>query len=145
MGPLLEQVVILEEAVVAVAGVRDYQYLHRQGVLLHQIGDAGVRIDDDFVGEPLHALAVALLVGDEILAEGPVRIAHRQAGGRIRVEHLLGGDYLDLVGIGVEAVVIGMRRDRPVEILEQLEIPLGAGADVLVHADCFLNRPANTG
>ena len=77
-GELLEQIVALEERVVPVAGVRDHQRLHHEGVLLHQIGDAGAGIDDDLVGQALIALAVGLLVADEGLAVGPVRIAQRQ-------------------------------------------------------------------
>src|SRR5690606_29453847 len=45
VGPGAEQVVALEKAVVAVAGVGDDQGLHGDGVLFHQVGDAGVGID----------------------------------------------------------------------------------------------------
>ena len=50
IGPLLEQVVVLEEVVVAERGVRDHQRLHRRGVLLHDVADARIGIDDDLVG-----------------------------------------------------------------------------------------------
>ena len=40
VGPLLEQVVVLEEVVVAERRMRDHQRLHRRGVLLHDVGDA---------------------------------------------------------------------------------------------------------
>ena len=52
VGPLPEQVVALEEGVVAVARVRDDERLHRHRVLFHQVGDARDRVDDDLVGEP---------------------------------------------------------------------------------------------
>ena len=42
VGPGAKQVIALEEAVVAVAGVRDHQRLHADGVFFHQISDARV-------------------------------------------------------------------------------------------------------
>ena len=69
IGPGLEQVVVLEEGVVAVAGVGHYQCLHRHGVLLHQIGDAGIRVDDDLVGQPHLATFVVALGVNEAFAE----------------------------------------------------------------------------
>ena len=102
-SPLPEQMVALEEGIVTIAGMGDDQRLRRHRVLLHQVRDAGIGVDDDFVGEPLHAAPVGLLVADEFLAVRPVRIADRQSAGRIRVQHLLGRDDLDLVGIGIEA------------------------------------------
>ena len=122
-GPLPEQVIALEEGVVAIAGVRDDQRLRRHRVLLHQVGDAGIGIDDDFVGEALHAAPVGLLVADELLAVRPVRIAHRQSARRVGVQHLLGGDDLDLVRVGVEPVLGGDLRDRPVVAFEQVRSP----------------------
>jgi hypothetical protein len=107
VGPGAEQVVALEEGVVAVGGVRDHQRLHGHGVLFHEVGDAGAGVDDDLVGQPHLAALVALLGGKELLAVGPVVIAHRHADRGIGVHHLLGGDDLDLVGVGVEAVVGG--------------------------------------
>ncbi|MNH21391.1 hypothetical protein D3C79_811990 [compost metagenome] len=69
IGPGLEQVVVLEKRVVAVAGVSHHQGLHRHGVLFHQVGDAGIRVDDNFISQPhLAALVVALGV-DEAFAE----------------------------------------------------------------------------
>ena len=58
VGPLLEEIVVLEEMVVAEGGVGDHQGLHRHRVLLHAIADARIGIDDDLVGERLIALAV---------------------------------------------------------------------------------------
>ncbi len=99
-----KQVVALEEAVVAVAGVGDHQRLHRQRVLLHQVGDAGIGVDHDLVGQAHLAAAVGLLGRDELLAEGPVVVVDRHADRGVGVDHLLGGDHLDLVGVGVQAV-----------------------------------------
>jgi hypothetical protein len=50
VGPFLEQVVVLEEMVMAVSRMGDHEGLHRRRVLLHDIGDARVRVDDDLVG-----------------------------------------------------------------------------------------------
>jgi hypothetical protein len=58
LGKLTEQIVALEERVVAVRGVRNYERLHHEGVFLHQIGDARAGIDDDLVGEAGVALAI---------------------------------------------------------------------------------------
>ena len=41
IGPLLEQIVVLEEMVVAERRMRDHQRLHGRGVFLHQVGNAG--------------------------------------------------------------------------------------------------------
>ena len=51
VGPLLEQVIVLEKMVMAERGMRDHQRLHRHGVLFHDVTDAGVGIDHDLVGE----------------------------------------------------------------------------------------------
>ena len=53
----------------AEGGVRDDQRLHRHGVLLHVIADAGIGVDDDLVCERLIALAVERLIAREALAE----------------------------------------------------------------------------
>ena len=66
---LTKQVIALEKRVVPVAGMRNHQRLHHEGVFLHQISDAGTGIDHDLVGEPLITLAVRLFVADESLAE----------------------------------------------------------------------------
>ena len=102
VGPLLEQIVVLEEMVMAERRVRDHQRLHRHGVLLHDVADAGVGVDHDLIGEALHARAVHRLVAGEVLAERPVLVEQRHADRRIGVEHLLGADHLDLVRIDVE-------------------------------------------
>ena len=80
VGPLLEDVIVLEEVAVAVAGVREHKRLHRRGVFLHDVDDAGVGIDDDLVREALIALAIHRFVAGEMLAEAPVPIEERHAG-----------------------------------------------------------------
>jgi hypothetical protein len=126
VGPGAEQVVALEERVVPIAGMRDRQRLHRQGVLLHQVGDAGVGVDDDLIGQPHVAALVAALRGQEVLAVRPVVVAQRQAGRGIGVEHLLGRDDLDLVRIGVQPELGGNPGDALVVAPDQLEGPFRA-------------------
>ena len=109
IGPHLEQVVALEEAVVAVGRMGDHQGLHGHGVFFHQVGDAGIGVDDDLVGQAHVAAAVVLLGGDELLAVGPVAVDHRHAHRGIGVHHLLGRDDLELVGVGVEPVAPATR------------------------------------
>ena len=96
VGPGTEQVVALEERVVTVTGMRYHQCLHGHGVFFHEISDAGTRVDDDLVGQAHLTAPVTLLRGHELFAERPVMVAHRHAHRGIRVDHLLGGDHLDL-------------------------------------------------
>ena len=95
----------------AEARMRDHQRLHHHRILFHQIGDAGIGIVDDFVGETLPPLAVGLLVGDEFLAVRPMLIARRQADRRIGVQHLFGGDDFNLVRIRIQAELRGTLAD----------------------------------
>ena len=124
IGPHAEQVVALEEAVVAVGGMRDDQRLHRHRVLLHQVADAGVAVDDDLVGQAHVAALVVLLGGDELLAVAPVAVVHRHAHAGVGVHHLLGGDDLQLVRVGVQAEALGRVADDLVVLLDQLEGPV---------------------
>ena len=142
IGPLPEQVIALEERIVTVAGVRDDERLRRHRVLFHQVGDTGLGVDDDLVRESLHAAPVRLLVADELLAVRPVRIADRQTARCVGVEHLLGGDHLDLVRIGVELVLGGDFRDRAVVTLEQVEVPVGAVRDWRHCLGLIASQPA---
>jgi ABC-type uncharacterized transport system ATPase subunit len=93
-----EQVVALEEGVVAVGGMGDDQRLHGQRVFLHQVGDARVGVDHDLVGQAHLAALVAVFGRQEVLAEGPVVVIDRHADGRVGIHHLFGGDDLQLVG-----------------------------------------------
>ena len=124
VGPHAEQVVALEEAVVPVGRVRDHQRLHRQRVLLHQVADAGVGIDDDLVRQPHVAAPVLLLGRDELLAVAPVAVVDRHAHARVGVHHLLGGDDLELVRVGIQPVALRGGADDLVVALDQLEGPL---------------------
>ncbi len=108
--PLPEEIVVLEEMIVAEGGVRDHQRLQRHGVFLHQVGDAGVGVDDQLIGEPAAAFSIQIFLAQEVLAEGPVLVHQRHADGRVGVEHLLRRNHLDLVGIDVEAQIV--ERDR---------------------------------
>src|SRR6266487_3919880 len=55
--PQLEEIVVLEEMIVAEGGMRDDQRLHRRSVLLHEVGDAGRAVDHDLIGEALQTPA----------------------------------------------------------------------------------------
>ena len=125
--PLLEQVVVLEEVVVPEGRVGDDERLHHRRVLLHDVGDARVRVDDDLVGEAAQALAVARLVLGELLAEAPVLVEERHADARIGVEHLLRRDDLDLVPVGVELeLAVRDIGDRVVDSADHGEVPVAA-------------------
>ena len=73
VGPLLEQIVVLEEMVVAETGMRHDDGLHRHGIFLEQIRNAGIGIDHHLVGEALEAVLVERLLAGEQFAERPVR------------------------------------------------------------------------
>src|SRR6185437_13092327 len=61
----------------------------------------------------------------EALAEAPVAVHQRQADRGIGIEHLLGGDDLDLVGVDVEPEFAeGDLLDRLVHALQRGEIPV---------------------
>ena len=62
VGPLLEEIIVLEKMVMAEGGMGDDQRLHRRRIFLHEIGDAGRTVDDDFIGEAAQALAIERLV-----------------------------------------------------------------------------------
>ena len=158
VGPLLEQIVVLEEMVVAERGVGDHQRLHGRGVFLHQIGNAGRAVDHDLIGEAHESLAVGGLLMGEMLAERPVLVEQRHADRGIGVQHLLGGDDLDLVGIDVEPEF--GQRDLLAGIMDTLqgpEIPIRSleqppgGFGLVGHGavfSCFprrWNRSWNTG
>ncbi len=143
----------------AVGCMRDHQRLHHQAVFLHQVRDAGIGVDDDFIGQAHLAAAITLLRAQEMLAERPVVIRHRHADRRIGVHHLLGGNDFQLVRIGVEAEVPGYAAHFVMRLLDQFNGPfrlLGqpAGVDGFVcdvahvgcsHLGCFLNNSRNTG
>src|ERR1700743_3492378 len=74
VGPLFEEVVVLEKMIMAEGGVGDDERLHRRRILLHEVGDAGRGIDDDLISEAAQALAVERFVLAEMFAERPVPV-----------------------------------------------------------------------
>src|SRR5262249_46548219 len=105
---------------------------HGRRILLHEIGDAGRTVDDDLISKAAQAPAVESLVMGKMLAEGPVLVKERHADRGIDVEHLLGGDDLDLVGIDGEAQLVdGDLFAGIVNALERLEVPVGAFVEPL--------------
>src|SRR5215471_21543599 len=72
IGPLPKEIIVLEEMIVPERGMRNYQSLHRHGILFHDIADTRVRVDDDLVGKALQAPAVEGFVIRKPLAEAPM-------------------------------------------------------------------------
>ena len=86
---------------------------------------AGVGVDDNIVGQAHVTATVALFGGEKMLAVGPVVIAQRHADRSVGIHHLLGGDDLDLIGVGVQAVdLMGNPANLLVVLADQLEGPL---------------------
>ena len=66
----------------------------------------------------------------EALAEAPMPIHQRQADRGVGVEHLLGGDDLDLNRIDIEAEFVERDPlDRVVGLAQRREIPVGTGEE----------------
>ena len=101
-GPLFKQIIVFKKGIVAVTGMGNNQGLHGHGVIFHQIGYTRIRVDNNFVSKPLLPLFVGLAIGDKLLSVTPVWVAHGQPGIGIGIQHLLEGDYLDLVGKGIQ-------------------------------------------
>ena len=133
----------------AITGVGDHQSLHEHGVFFHEIGDAGIGIDDQLVSQPHLAPFVVFFDGQKLLAEGPVMVIDRQAATGISVHHLLGRDDLNLVGVGIEAKILGDAGDFRIKPFKQGKGPFGTGGDwfIVTHpADAFfLNNSRKTG
>src|SRR6516225_317272 len=130
VGPLPKQIIVLEKMIMAECGVSYDKRLHRHGIFFHDVANARIRVDDDFVSEPLQAAAVKRLMKGKTLTEAPMTVHQRQADRGVGVEHLLGSDHLDLDGIDVEAEVI--QRDplnRIIDLAQCGKIPVWAGVE----------------
>lgn len=124
--PLAKEIVVLEEVVMAESGMRGHQRLHRHGVFFHEIGDAGIGIDHQLIGKTAVALTVVMLLIGKALAEGPVLVHERHADRGIGVEHLFGGDDLQLVRVDAEAHFFERDLlDRVVSTRQRRKIPVG--------------------
>ena len=146
--PLPEQIVVLEEMIVAESRVRDDQRLHGHAVLFEQIGNARIGIDDNFVRKAGVAATVELLFARKQLAERPMVVHKRHAKRRIGIEHLFGGDDLDLVGVDVEFEVDERNLlDGAINAIERGKIPFRFGEEQRCHqaGSDFLNSSRNTG
>ena len=74
VGPLSEQIIVLEKMVVPEGGMGQDQGLHRHGIFFHDIADTRVGVDHDLIGKPLQPFAVERFVKGEAFAETPVMI-----------------------------------------------------------------------
>jgi len=134
VGPLLEQIIILKEMVVAKPGMGEDQRLHGHGVFFHDINDAWTGVDDDLIGKAAQTAPVKHLVTGEVFAERPVFVHQRHADRRIGVEHLLRCDHFDLTWVGVESEVA--HRNRLNGIMGALDfviVPVGAFEQQIAH------------
>src|ERR1700738_787100 len=106
VGPLSKQVIVLKKMIMAESGMRYYQRLHRHGIFFHDVADARIGVDDNLVREPLQPLAIKGCEIGKTLAETPMALQQSQDDRGVSIEHLLGGDHLDLNGIDVEAELV---------------------------------------
>ena len=67
--PAAEQIIILKERVMPVAGMRHNQRLHGDGVLFHQIGDTGIGVNDNLVGQTLLSMLIKPLGFNKFFTE----------------------------------------------------------------------------
>ena len=88
---------------------------------------------------------VLLFVANKMLTEGPVAIADRHTDTGVGIKHLLSGNQLDLIGIGIEFEFFSDSGYLSVVFLYQFEGPFGSGRDRLAHWVCFLKKSRNTG
>ncbi|CSG16656.1 Uncharacterised protein [Shigella sonnei] len=52
-----------------IAGVCHHQRLHGNGVLFHQVSDTRVRVNDDFIGQPLLTVLIQPFSLDKFFTE----------------------------------------------------------------------------
>jgi hypothetical protein len=136
--PHAKEVIALEKAVVAVGRMGNHQGLHGRGVFFHQVADAGVGVDDDFIGQPHVAAAVALVGGNELLSIAPMPVVDGHAHTGIGVHHLFGGDDFQLVGIGVQAEALRRIANHVVVLLDDVKRPVtGVGQRVAGPWRCW--------
>src|SRR6516162_1609411 len=130
IGPLPKQIVVLEKMIMAECSVSNDKRLHRHGIFFHDVANARIGVDDDFVSEPLQAAAVKRLMKGKALTEAPVTVHQRQADRSVGVEHLLRRDHLSLDGIDVEAQLVQRDTlDRIIDLAQCRKIPVWAGEE----------------
>ena len=106
ISPGFKQIVIFKEGIMPIASVSHHQRLHRDAVFLHQIRDAGVGIDNNFVSQPHLSTFIVLLGGNEFFAERPVMITNRHTNAGVGIHHLFSGDDLYLIRVGSISALI---------------------------------------
>ena len=153
VSPQLEQVIALEKRIVTIGGMGDHQRLHGHRIFFHQIRDAGIGVDHDFVSQSHLAALVVAFGGQKMFAERPVPVIHRHAGRGVGVHHLFGGNDFQLNRINIQLIAFRHAGDFSVVAFDQLEAPVRrAGQRIVsdVHAGihvftCFSNNSRNTG
>jgi hypothetical protein len=134
LGPSrIEGEIILEEVVVAV-NMRDRQDLQAERVVAHQIGKAGVRVDDHLVRQPGDAVVVHGLGLLEALAVAPMRVVRRHAVIGHVAEHVLVVADLELLLVAVEAEIPHALADHRVPVFQVLDRPARHGESPCVVA-----------
>ena len=100
------------------------QRLHWHRVFLHQVGDAGVRVNHYFIGQSHLTAAVAFFSCNELFSKRPMPVIHRHANRCIGINHLLGIDDFQLNRIRVKAKALGRSCDLAVITFNQIERPV---------------------
>ena len=59
IGPGTKQIIALEKRIMTVSCMRNHQCLHGQRIFLHQIGNAGIGVNNNFIGQPHLAALIA--------------------------------------------------------------------------------------
>lgn len=65
--PAPEEIIIFKKGVVAVTGVRHDQRLHGDGIFFHQVGNAGIRVDHNFISQSLLTMLIQTFRLNELL------------------------------------------------------------------------------
>ena len=104
--------IVLKKIVVAV-NVGNRQNLQSQGIVAHEIGDAGIGVDHHLIGQPAQAIIVKRFEFFVGLTVGPVWVMGGHPGINHVGEHLLIITDLELLRVGIQA-----------EPLNQLDDPL---------------------
>ena len=146
IGPLPEQMVVLEEMIVATGRMRHDQRLHCHRVLVQTVADAGVGVDDDLIGQTAEPAAVAAFMKNELFSKRPVPVHQRHARRGIGVQHLFRRDDLDLVRVKIKPEIFQRDRlDCVIGPADGIECPFAAFEQQFVGGGRLSHRGAPIG